>query len=143
MAQSLNSVVILMNDYNLLLSNYLINNKLTQADFCRKTGYDKGQVSKWIKGINSIGLKTVWRIQKTFPDFAPTINEELIQDSSSSGNEPNKTSRTSTMSHELTPLDNWKSVVTILGMIESLKLDIDGVTSELQSLQLSDNSKIG
>lgn len=132
-----------MNDYNILLSNYLINNKLTQAAFCRKTGYDKGQVSKWIKGINSIGLKTVWRIQKTFPDFATTINEELIQNSSSSDNELNKSSGTSNTSHELTPLDNWKSVVTILGMIESLKLDIDGAMSELQSLQLSNNSKIG
>ena len=132
-----------MKNYNLILSNYLISNKLTQADFCRKTGYDKGQVSKWIKGINSIGLKTVWRIQKTFPDFATTSKDDLKQENSSNGNETRKTSQKSATSHELTPLDNWKSVVTILGMIESLKLDIDGVMSELQSLQLTDNSKVG
>jgi len=126
-----------------MLSNYLISHKLTQADFCRKTGYDKGQVSKWIKGINSIGLKTVWRIQNTFPDFATNIQDDLTQDNSSIDNAPRKTSRTDAKNYELTPLDNWKSVVTILGMIESLKLDIDGVMSELQSLQLSDNSKVG
>lgn len=132
-----------MKNYNLILSNYLVRNKLTQADFCRKTGYDKGQVSKWIKGINSIGLKTVWRIQETFPDFATTSKDDLRQKNASNSNETRKTSQTSATNHELTPLDNWKSVVTILGMIESLKLDIDGVMSELQSLQLSDNSKVG
>ena len=126
-----------MNDFNLALADYLRKNKLTQAEFCRKTGYDKGQVSKWLKMVNKIGLKTVWRIQSTFPDFAADM------DGHSKIRELKKPQHLDRINLELTPLDNWKSIIALMGMLEGLQKEVGNLKSELINLQSVGNSKIG
>ena len=132
-----------MSNFNVALSDYLRKHKLTQAEFCKRTGYDKGQVSKWLKGKNSIGLKTVWRIQKTFPDFALETNHNSGQHLSSTNKDFQKPNHLDDINLELTPLDNWKSIIGMMSLIESLRGDIEGLKNEVEILRSTSNSKTG